>query len=115
MWGGVFGVASTYAIGEGLTAFSSGIFIGGASGFLGNVAGQRASGTSFSCIDWRQATFQGMVGMAAGLAAGPAFGPLAIANAPLAAASLSGIASLFANSFTPTNLGGFGFYPLVHQ
>ncbi len=108
-----FGAVGGLAIGAGLTAYASGALIGGLAGFAGNVAGQRASGTQWSCIDWRQAGFQGFVGLVAGAAAGPAYGPYAVANAALWAAGLTGATSLAGNSVVSTGLGGFGFANLV--
>jgi hypothetical protein len=109
----VAGAAGTYAFGQGLLAYSSGALIGGAAGFFGNVAGQTAAGTSLSCIDWKQAGFQGFVGLVSGLAAGPAFGPLIVNNPAVKAAILSGTASLGINTGTSTGLGGFGFADVI--
>lgn len=103
------GVAGAYSIGQGLLAYSSGALIGGTAGLLGNVSGQLAGGTSLSCVDWKQAGFQGFTGLVAGAAAGPAFGPLSVANSAIAAASLTGGTTLLLNSITSTGLGGFGY------
>jgi RHS repeat-associated protein len=107
--GAVTGVAGAYSIGQGLLAYTSGALIGGAGGFSGNVSGQLVGGTSLNCVDWRQAGFQGFTGLVAGMAAGPAFGPLPVANPAIAAASLTGGATLLLNSMTSTGLGGFGY------
>jgi hypothetical protein len=98
------------SIGGGLGAAA---LVGGASGFAGNVLGQISSGTQLGNIDWRQAGFQGAIGVFAGFAAVPAFAPLVVPTAAVAAAGLSGAAILGGNAVTSTSLGGFGYANIV--
>ena len=109
-----FGAVSSLTFGQGLTAVAAGAFIGATAGFVGNVVGQVATGTTLSCINWTQATFQGGVGLATGLLVGAAaMGPFPVTSAVVNGAIVSGSLAAMGNAFVSTGLGGMGIVPLV--
>ena len=80
---------------------------GGIAGFVGNLAGQRATGTQACNLDYKQAAVQGAIGAVSG-GYGSALGSAA-SNAsivPGLSAATAGAINSWTNVLVPTNLGG---------
>jgi len=115
--GAAFGAVGTLSIGTGLSAAATGMWAGGTAVFFGNIGSQIVVKPSLaanpSCIDYRQAAFQGFIGLGSGYLGAAAYGPYPVANPALASSVVSGGAQTILNLGVSTNLGGFGAENIV--
>jgi hypothetical protein len=111
--GGLIGGFTGWATGGLALGYGATAIAGSASGFVGSLAGTLVIGQPLNTRAFQNAGLQATIGMFAGLAALPAYAPLAVGNQAAASALLSSGAQMGMNAVVSTNSGGFGFANVV--